>query len=412
MRKLLFNSAFLSTGLALAQGCTALAYLITARTLGPSDFGEVAAYVGIAMLIVAAGDFGFTAWVVRELARSDSRELFATSLGVRAIVAGGMGAIWTAGTAIVWMAGLGPWYGPILGVWVAASLLWATLLAPLQASERMHEVAAVTAVERVVLLGLVAIGTLTTTPGAFLVAGLAAGGIVSSAVALCLVDPSMRRVRRPKVREIVSALRSSFGFALSSLALQAQRLDVAIVGLTAGSFSAGIYAAPARLTNALGILPTAFSSSLFPRAAKQKGVIWTRELFRSLALLLLVMITITVPLFIFAHTLAAAVLGHQYRSSGNVLRVILVGMLVASINQPIALTYQARGLENFVAKAIAAGSALGLATIAVGARLDGAGGAAFGFIAYQIAVLAVLVVRPPRLSPDTDTDGLAGHAHL
>ncbi len=420
MRKLWFNSVFLSAGFALAQGFTALAYLITARSVGPSAFGQVAAYVGGAMLLVAAGDFGFTSWVIRELARTDSRDTFATTLGVRAVIAGSIGLLWIIVTIPTAAAGITPWYATVLGLWIAASLLWATLLAPLQANERMHEVAAVTALERLVLLAVVGLGTLAAFPAAALAIGLSAGGIASALFAILLVEPSARGIQRPRVRDIRAALGASKGFALSSLAIQAQRLDVAIVGLASGSYTAGIYAAPARLTNALGILPTAFSTSLFPRAAKQRGAIWTAELLQPLAALLLVMVAITTPIFIFAPTLAETILGQQYRSSGDVLQIILIGMIVASANQPIAMTYQARGLEQFVAKAIAAGSSFGLGTIAIGAILGGAKGAAFGFIAHQVTVLAVLAVRPPKPSQSRGLDGseervsekVASHAHL
>lgn len=413
MRRLLFNSVSLSAGLAVAQGLTALAYWITARRLDPSQFGEVAAYVGVALLLVTAGDFGFNAWVVRELARSESAEMFATSLGVRSAVAFGVGGGWVAVTAIMAFSGFAPWYAPVLGVWIAFSLLWNTILAPLQASERMHQVAAVTASERVVALAVVGAGTLTGYAAGALVIGLAAGAIVAAVLATGLIESSLRRIRRPALREISRALRSSLGFALSSLAIQVQRLDVAIISTAAGSFSAGIYAAPARLTGALGLLPSGFAMSLFPNAAKRKGPIWTHDLIASLAVLLVVMTALLTPFFIFADTLVDRLLGHQYDQSANVLRILALGMPFASISQPVAMAYQARGYEHFVAKTFAIGSTFGLATIAIGASVHGATGAAFGFLLHSVAVLTLLVARPGILisRPDID-DALASHAHL
>ncbi len=413
MRRLVLNSISLSAGFALAQGLTAVAYWITARNLDPSQFGEVAAYVGIAMLLVAAGDFGFNAWVIRELAQSGSGETFATSLGVRSAVATSVGGAWIVVTAAMALVGFTPWYVPALGVWIAFALLWNTLLAPFQAGERMHYVAAVTATERLVLVAVVGVGAVLGDPAGALVIGLATGAVLATVLAASFIEAQMRRVNRPTVHQIASALRASFGFAMSSLALQAQRLDVAIVGLTAGSFSAGIYAAPARLTNALGILPTAFATSLFPNAAKRRGPLWTRAFVGSLVGLLLVMTGLLTPLFVFAPTLAATLLGQQYESSGDVLRVILVGMLFASVNQPIAIAYQAQGLEHFVAKTVALGSAVGLTGIAIGARADGATGAAFGFVALQVLVLGVLLTRPRLLAPEAKAGkSVPSRAHL
>jgi O-antigen/teichoic acid export membrane protein len=405
MRKVIVNTVSLSAGFAVAQALTVFSYVVTARYLSPPQFGEVAAYTGVAMLIVVVGDFGFNAWVIRELARSGSDVVFATSVGVRSAIALTAGSAWISVTSVMALAGLIPWYVLVLGIWIGFALLWGTLLAPLQASERMHQVAAVTATERLVLLVVVSIGAVTGAAAVLFVTGLAVGGMAAAALAAALIDPSMRRVTWPTLREIGGALRSSLGFAMSSLAIHVQRLDVAIVGLIAGSFSAGIYAAPARLTGALGILPTAFATSLFPNAAKQSGALWTREFIRSLGVILTVMLVLITPLFVFANTLASEVLGHDYRSSGGVLRVVLIGMLLASFNQPIATTYQARGLEHFVAKAVAVGSTFGLAAIAVGASIDGATGAAFGFITHQVAVLVVLLTQPPRLEPHASANG-------
>jgi O-antigen/teichoic acid export membrane protein len=277
----------------------------------------------------------------------------------------------------------------------------------------MHHVAAVTATERLVLVAVVGVGVVIGDPAGALVIGLATGAVLATVLAATLIEAQMRRVNRPTIRQIASALRASFGFAMSSLALQAQRLDVAIVGLAAGSFNAGIYAAPARLTNALGILPTAFATSLFPNAAKRRGPLWTRDFVGSLAGLLLVMTVLLTPIFVFAPTLAATLLGHEYESSGDVLRVILVGMLFASVNQPIAIAYQARGFEHFVAKTVALGSVVGLTGIAIGARADGATGAAFGFVALQVLVLGVLLTRPRLLAPEAKAGkSVPSRAHL
>src|SRR5215210_7116631 len=108
MPRLALNSIRLSTGLGLAQALTALAYWITARELTPSAFGEVAAYVGIAMLVSAAADFGFSSWVVRELARTGSEEMFTTSLGVRIAIAAFAGLLWITVTAAAWLVGIAP----------------------------------------------------------------------------------------------------------------------------------------------------------------------------------------------------------------------------------------------------------------------------------------------------------------
>lgn len=397
MRRLIVNTASLSIGNGLSQGLTALAYLLAARALGPSQFGQLAAFIGVAALIVVAGDFGLNAWSIRELAQSESDRAFDASLSVRGVVAIGAGCGWICIAGGLALIGVVPWYVTMLGVWIGSALLWAMLLTPHVAGERMHNVAFVTAAERLVLVAVVVVGVLLGAGPATVAVGLAAGGICAAVLAGIMLDPSMRRIHRPTPHEFVTALRSSLGFATSSLALQAQRLDVAIVSLTAGAGAAGIYAAPARLTGLLGILPGSLSTSLFPRASRQEGPIWTRAFVQALTILTTIMSTLIIPLFVFSEQLVVYLLGDEYISSSSVLRIILIGMILASLNQPIAVTYQARGFENLVARTITIGSLFGLMTIGIGSYLRGATGGAVGFVVLQVVIFSTLISARPRV---------------
>jgi O-antigen/teichoic acid export membrane protein len=397
MRRLLINSTWLSAGFGLAQLLTALAYWLVARALGPAEFGRVAAYVGIAMLVAAAADLGFGSWVVRQLVRTESADLFATSLGVRLVVALMVAGVWLAATLALWLLGLSPGYAVLFAVWIGLTLLWSTILAPLQAAQRMGEVAIATVVERLVLVLAVLAAVALGQDAASLAIGLALGSATAMVVALALVDRGMRRITLPSVREIGSFLKASSGFTASSIALQVQRLDVAVVGAVAGAYTAGIYAAPSRLTNALGILPTAFSAALFPQAAREKGSVWNKNFIRSLAVLSVIILLIFTPIFVFSNQLVALFLGDEYAGSAAVLRVILVGMFFATINQPIAVTYQARGREHSVAVTFVVGVAIGLSATCIGAAAAGAVGAAMGFVALQLTILSGLAVLTVKL---------------
>jgi O-antigen/teichoic acid export membrane protein len=105
------------------------------------------------------------------------------------------------------------------------------------------------------------------------------------------------------------------------------------------------------------------------------------------------MLVVVVPLFLFAEPLVVAVLGEPYRESGAVLRIVLLAMLLATLNQPIAVADTARGRERFVAAVVLVGSLAGLAGVAVGAAATGAEGAAWGLVLLQALVLLLLTAR-------------------
>lgn len=409
MRRLFFNSVSLSVGLLGAQALTALAYWLTARSLHPAEFGRLAACVGVAMLVSTAADLGFNAWLVRELAR-DPTSPFAPGLGVRLSLAVVVAVLWSGVAGGAWLLGAASAYVPLLGLWILLALLWSTLLVPARAAERMQAVAAVSTLERLVLVVVVLVCAQVVSAELSLVVGFIGGAAVATVASFALLEPGLRHVTRPTIASASFFFRRSLGFAASSLALQAQRLDVVIVGALAGPHAAGIYAAPARLTNALGIMPTAFSAALFPRAAREQGPFWSKPVARGLALMVAAMILVETPLFLFAPRLAALLLGEEYRSSGGVLRVILVGLLIATVNQPLAVARQARGDEHRVARAIGAGCVIGLVGIAIGSAIAGATGGAFGFVALQSVILLALTVDAPAAR--SAEPKAVGHASL
>lgn len=396
MRRVALNSVVLSGGLGSAQLFTVVAYWVTARSVGPSSFGQLAAYIGVATLVWSSADLGFNAWLIRELARHPSAELFGTSLGVRCVIAAAAGMGWMLVSGALVATGHSATWAPLLGCWIMLSLLWSTLTAPLRAAERMQRVALVAAIERIVLVLVVIVAALAGTAAVGLVVGLTAGAGVASAVAFFVVPAELRRIARPGLADVFGFLRNTSGFAVSSLAVQFQRLDVVAVNALAGPHAAGIYAAPARLINALGILPNAFSVSVFPSASRDTGRVWTGQFRRAVIALVGLMTCVTIPLFVFAPTAAAVALGSAYRSSGDVLRFILVGSLVSAVNQPLSVAFQARGRERYVAISFLVSVATGLGAIACGAEVGGAVGAAFGFVVLQLMILFLLMAYRGR----------------
>lgn len=392
MRRLIAHSAWLTAGTGVAQALTAAAYWLCARASEPAEFGTLVALVSLAMLVATAADFGVNAWTVREIARLGTAEPFIRGLGARFVIALLVGGAWLLCATVLWAAGLASAYLLALGAWIIVTLLMSIILSALRALERMATVATVTSLERLGLLGVVVAGSWIGEPTSALAVGLLVGAAVAVGVAWWTLPRSFKVLSRPHRGEIVGFLVKSRGFAYSSFAVQAQRLDVAIISVIAGPTAAGIYAAPSRLTNALGVLPIGFSAAVFPHVAREdaRGP-QRRELSLALALLFASMLVMVTPLFIYAERVTSFALGAQYRDSAPVLRFVLIVMLVATLTQPLAVMLQARGEEFFVARILGLSSAIGLIAVAVGAVLGEATGAAAASVGVQVLMLVLLL---------------------
>jgi O-antigen/teichoic acid export membrane protein len=391
-RRLVINSGFLLTGLIGSQLLLAVIYAAAAREMSPGQFGVSLGALGVCGLIAALADFGVNALTVRRLAAApdDTRafaDAFATRLGLAVFIAPALTALSVA------VARTDDLYVPLLplGLFVGASLLGSTLTTPLRSAERMHAVAAVSVVERI--LGLGAFVLLSATiPAVALTGALTLGAAGAAASTYLLVDPVFKHTRtaRPSPRTIIALWRLSAGFGLANVAGQAQRIDVALVGLISGPTQAGVYALPARLAVPLYALPAAYSAALYPRVAAGSG---RKSHLGGVMIVGLVMLPILAGVFIFAPLVVQVIGGSAYVDGAVVLRLYSVAVFFSALNQPLAAVLQAQGSEAFVAMVVTVGSVLGLLAVAVGASVAGAGGAATGFLGLQAFALLAFSTR-------------------
>lgn len=396
MRRLIRDSSALGAGLLTAQLVTAVTYWIVARSLDPAGLGLLMGAVGIGRFLTIVADFGMNSAAVRALAQQPAlSSSFTTTLATKLLLAVSLGTGWIVLACIGGMAGLWPWTISLLGPFLAFEIVASTLEVPLRAAQRMVVVSGLTTADAV--LGLVSVGGLVLSgrdPALALPVGLTVASGSTAVWSWWLIEPRFRKLTRIGLRRLATTWKESLHFGLVGLATQIQRADVAVVGALAGPTAAGIFAIPARLVGPLSIIPYAYSAALFPRvAAAQDHRRAHREAVGSALLLLIGMSVLLGALFVFAHPAVETILGHRYLQSARVLRVYLVGVLVAALNQPMAIFLQAEGQERFVACIVAPASLAGMAGIAVGAAADGAFGAAFGFVLLHTIVAAFLVTR-------------------
>ncbi len=413
VRRLAFNSIVLSLGSYVAAGGSALTYLLAARALGPTLFGSLSGAIGLAIIVAAFGDFGVNGWTIRALARSPtSMDLFRETLTAKLTLATLLALAWIV-VALTTMEGSSLKLPvALLGGYVLSLVIAGTLMVPFRASENMTVVSIVGAVEKAVALGV----WLTMQahgghgPEALPVA-LVVGGAASVVCAAVLIPRRLLAIAAPSLRQILDLWRSSYSFGMVGVSAQILRADVAIVSAVSGPFAAGVYAAPARLTSFLTVIPASFSAAVFPRIARSTGNGTSRrpELVGAAAMLAL-MVLLLGGLAVAAPLVVPLLLGKAYLASVGVLRIYLLVALINSANQPLLALLQAAGLEHYAGRAVMVTAAAGLLAIAAGARVGGAEGAAVGALFMQLLQLVLFASRALRMPHRREASHLMAEA--
>lgn len=400
MRRLLLNSSSLLGGAVFAQLLTVIALLVAARELVPAEFGTFIGLFGLVTLAATVADFGVNAVTVRWMANHpDDATAFTVTLSAKLLTAVALGAIWAALSIVSVFTGVAPesvgFVGALLGIYLVAAVVSTTLAVPLRARQRMTLVAIGGIWEKLVVLVVSTALLLGPKLGSAGIAlGFVAGSAASAIFYAAILEPRLRVVKLPAAHEFIDLWRRALEFGLSSLSVQIQRADVAIVGFIAGAEAAGIFAIPARLTNPAGIIPSAFSSALYPRVAAQGHSLKTlREAATAGAIMLAVMTVGLTLLFVTADWTVPLLLGSAYVDAIPVVRIYTFAMIAASATQPMAIYLQAVHDERYVARTVMLAGVIGLVFVAFGASAGGATGAAYGFAALQAVVLLALGVR-------------------
>ena len=395
MKQLGKSTAVLASSSVLVQGITAVTYFLVARALMPEQFGLITGAVGIATLVLTALDFGINSLTVRQLARQPGDlRVFTSTLSSKILMSVIVGTLWIVG--VLALGTLSPgwrdfwWLGPYIAFSDVASAL--TVLP--KSREEMSRVAIVQMVQKVVCL-LVALAFIPLGHAyEALLVGLPAGALISIVVCTRFVEAPYRQLSWPGLASIKDLWVASAGFGIAGFAAQLQRADVAIVGAAAGPAAAGLYAAPSRITNMVAVLPTALSVAILPRVARPGDAkAARRDSVLAVAVVVLLSGIGLLVVAVLAEPMVKLVLGNEYMGSVPVLRVFLIGVLVMCANAPIAALLQAEGKDALVAKVLGVSSIIGLVTVWIGALMGGAVGAATGYVALQIAILAPLAYQ-------------------
>ena len=193
------------------------------------------------------------------------------------------------------------------------------------------------------------------------------------------------------VRTVVAA---SWPFWLSSVLNQVRVLDVTVVGAVLGTQFAGLYAAAQRVINPLLLVPAAIASVLLPHSTRLKRAEAARLSFH-LSGQFMAIFAIIIPLSFFATTGVILLFGEDYRDSGTVLAVALLGLPFVALSGPLTAILQSQGLERLIAVLSGAFALLTLAGLVIGTLLFSMVGtaAALGTVAFVRCAVLLAIAR-------------------
>jgi O-antigen/teichoic acid export membrane protein len=400
------SAALLFSQFAAVIATSALAILL-ARHLGPRNWGLFSGFLGLSLGLSIFVEFGLTQWLLRELARlwvpqgpasvsPGSRRragrIVVASLTVNVVL--GLTMIVGAGVAAA-IFHVGPSSAVLLVALVAYGAFLAAcsgLEAVFRARRRLRRVVAATLLEKVLLLLLVLASVLAGSDlfaigVAYVVAGLARLGFDLVSVVrsgdLVLAAPSRRAARL--------VTRRSLPFALNRASLNiVPRLDTFIL-VAISPVAAGYFALGDRALGPVVIIPVVMSSALYPFLAREPS--GSRAGWRIVALLAALGSVIGVVGIVLSPWLVPAVFGSDYSHAVRVVQVMLVAIpFIFAANPLLAHVYTARLEHRRLGLGLGGVSFLGTGAVVAGQTLVGPVGAACGYVARSILVLALLAL--------------------
>jgi O-antigen/teichoic acid export membrane protein len=368
------------------QGLNAVTGVLLARALGPSGRGELTAAFLWPWILALVVSFGVMEAATYRTAKAP--EAAGVVLGTSLVIAAGQSLI-----AIAVGAGL----IPLVLSGHDSSVVWAGLaflshipfyLAGAYAGYVLNGIDefrvfqayrfGLTAVAAVGIVALAAVGSLSVT------LAIAAYVFAHAVVAVATVWAALVRIGRPSVDRAVGRELLSFGVKSHSSTVPTllnQRLDQLVVSVVLSSTSLGLYAVAVTLSSLTSAVGASVLLVALPAVARGRSDPQRLEISRRyVSGALLISTVVTAPLVVFAPQLIELFFGSDFRSAGDVSRIVLVATVALATGR--ALNAALKGVNRPLDAGIAELGALGITVIALAALLP-----AFGLIGAGLASL-------------------------
>ena len=362
-----------------AAGLQAVALLLVARALEPTDFGVFASVLGALQFIQVFADGGASVAVMRFVNdRSAVEGLLRLSnlLGFASVA-----------ISLAFLSAA-PWAFDSREPYLMLPLvLWVAL-------ERQCEVRSAVLISRdnttwpsisLILRRVLVVVSVAAAPSSVVFAYSFSSALTAAgaAAALYLVSKDIHAHERFST---VAAARIAVPYWSSQVAQSARQLDLTVLTLFGGGVAAASFAPASRLLAPLLLIPGTYSQVLLSKLAKEERTLRRNDILAPMiasALFYLVLASLT-PYWL------PLLLGEKYASASLPLMIVIAGLIFATWRAILTVGAQASGQQRGAALAAWAGAATTLAATAAGGVLLGAVGAALasalGFVVQTGAV--------------------------
>ncbi|MFI7487890.1 O-antigen ligase family protein [Micromonospora echinaurantiaca] len=379
------------------SGLQAVAMVLLARYVDPQGFGAFGGYFGAVAFLAVVADAGVSTALLRWRALGHDT---AVSAGLRLnvlttigglVVAAAIGLGLTAGT-------MAPWITVLLAAGWMLDKNVETMLSLAIADGRMgHAVVSILGRKAVQVAIFVAAVNLGGEPFASLAYGL----LVASVLGQVHVRLVVRVAGSAAAADVWRAVLDSRAYLVSNVSAQARVLDATVVSLVAPGAGAGLYAAASRIFSPFVSIPSALSAVLVPQSATAQASDARRLFWRMNLAVVLLVGAISAAGMAAAPWLAELLFGEVYAKAGVVIAVMLAGVPSFCASSPCGAVLQGVGRGALVAKIGVVSAVALLVTVAGGAALFGAVGAAAAVsLTYLFKHASLLVVGDAVLRGD------------
>lgn len=302
--------------------------IVTARVVGPAEFGKFTFAYALAAILGVALDFGIPAVLTRQVARAphETAERWATAAMLKLGLLALAGPLYLAAPLVTrrpWDVTAAAW---LLGLAIGLQAFIENAVAVYTGVQRLEHEVTVRVIEKAVLGG-VGFAVLALGGGIVAVAAaFAAAAVVSLVLATTLVHRRLAPLRAPWSGRAAWRLAGELAPVAQAqlLAVATARLAPIVVALGAGDRAAGLFGAAFRLYDVVQVAPTALIAALYPELARTPaGSPRARALVtQATELLLLVLLPVAIGLGVGAPAVAAAVYGAGYVAAAPILAVL------------------------------------------------------------------------------------------
>ncbi|MBC7227764.1 MAG: oligosaccharide flippase family protein [Thermoflexales bacterium] len=339
---ILANIIWLLLASAISQGFTAASLLITARSLGPSLFGQFSACLALSRLTSIFFNLGMDTWLLRAGRTNETTFglVIASILGIKTI----LGTVWL--FSILFLSRfLDPaTYPPVLLLVSAFTILGEATTTTISQGFNVLLKNKVTLKLSLISSTILFAGTLMihlllhSTPMHFMLARLLTGWMTVGLGLLWLMKISPLQVE-PAL--LVPTLIQSFPFAISdALLIIYTQADIALVGILLDSKSAGLYSTASGLLRTAFIIPSAVFMVMTPiisQLGKQKDLpLFSKMAVKTFFALLVVGLTLWLLMRIGGPLFVRLTLQPKFAQAGAILAILSVILLFKSCSYALA----------------------------------------------------------------------------